>query len=1033
MADETDILAIGSPPATSPSSQTITLWAENIHYKVVDKTIIDNVTVRCRSGDLTVMLGPSGSGKTTLLNVLAGRLRTFDEGSAGINNKVITDSISKYLINYVMATDRLNEFLTVYETLLQTAQLKLPHKSYEECQVVVEKLLVELRLVECRDTLIGGVWRKGISKGQMKRVCIAQELIGDPLALILDEPTTGLDSSLSYELIQILSNVAKERDIIVLCTLHQPNQRMFDVFDQLIIMAEGRVLYQGPAKAAFGYFVSQGAITDPDAQFDSVPDILLEVACNIQRDDGGNNDEEGMRHGCHASCRSLKWQVKTWTRRYHHAGATQNERYEELPGMDKIQTITDAQSWTAQYRIVFMKYLKTNCRNPLTIMIILLTNIVQAILLGCLFFQMESDVKTVTTRPFNEWSIFQTPMLYYLDNGLTNDTAHKVDPLRDMMVGGIDGQGTSMVFDIMANPDMVQWLFDFIKCFRSNIPYDTSGYPRWNFVDPDDSTTTSTPIISTTSSSSSSSKVGFLDIGLDQCWNWENAYEDTTFGGWSLEQGVTAGTAILQIIDSVMANDAAKDWPDFQADRENLLPFWYSVQTKMAPYGNTGLCCAGDPFGFAAMGGVVCSNVLGDYPQPTFPGHMYWPENAGQKVIQFLQQKPVLDTVAMVVSRVHSDVEALAAKRRLQQDNYGGKFGGDKYHEFGGERYHEFGGDKYHEFGGDKYHEFGGDKYHEFGEASLRETGSRIGDAMKAVARSAPKRALGSGLGGMVTDLVDLIIGNPGSPLYQVMVAFAGIIDRLSAKNCGTVYCEYLRELWSTGEKTLNDLSSTILTVLNLCGTIFFLCANLGFSSYDVLLQFPKDRAIFNRERANGMYRTSSFLMGKMAAEMPFHILPGITWSVIYFFMVGLDSSGWRVPQYIGVAALISFTAYSMGYCVSSVVLRLETSIVFSPLVLVVMLVLAGFFMRDSEFPAWVNWAKYLSIYRWAYFAVTLINFPPHGTFGAIPNSLALILAGVTDTVLYHSCLYMLCISLVCRIACYFGLKYLHTTQGIEA
>lgn len=101
---------------------------------------------------------------------------------------------------------------------------------------------------------MGGELLKGISGGERKRTSIAFEMISDPAVLTLDEPTSGLDSLTSFIIVRHLKKVASQEGKTVLMTIHQPNSEIYELFDNLILMVEGRFIYQGSAKNAPDYF-----------------------------------------------------------------------------------------------------------------------------------------------------------------------------------------------------------------------------------------------------------------------------------------------------------------------------------------------------------------------------------------------------------------------------------------------------------------------------------------------------------------------------------------------------------------------------------------------------------------------------------------------------------------------------------------------------------------------------------------------------------------------------------------------------------
>ena len=142
--------------------------------------------------------------------------------------------------------------MSVYECLEFAAKLKLPGTDPEKKQRV-EKIIQELRLQKCRDTKIGGPLIKGVSGGERKRTSIGVELITDPSLIFLDEPTTGLDSFTATSVMETLRDLASAGRTIIQ-TIHQPNSDIFEMMDQLMLLAKGRIIYFSQANKAVNYF-----------------------------------------------------------------------------------------------------------------------------------------------------------------------------------------------------------------------------------------------------------------------------------------------------------------------------------------------------------------------------------------------------------------------------------------------------------------------------------------------------------------------------------------------------------------------------------------------------------------------------------------------------------------------------------------------------------------------------------------------------------------------------------------------------------
>lgn len=144
--------------------------------------------------------------------------------------------------------------MTVRECLEFAAKLKLKG-TYEEKMIRVKELIKELRLDKCQNTKIGGPLIKGVSGGERKRTSIGVELITDPNLIFLDEPTTGLDSFTATSVMETLKDLAISGRTVI-STIHQPNSDIFEMFDRLMLMAQGKIIYFNEARLAVDYFAN---------------------------------------------------------------------------------------------------------------------------------------------------------------------------------------------------------------------------------------------------------------------------------------------------------------------------------------------------------------------------------------------------------------------------------------------------------------------------------------------------------------------------------------------------------------------------------------------------------------------------------------------------------------------------------------------------------------------------------------------------------------------------------------------------------
>lgn len=237
------------------------------------KVILDHLSGVFRPGKITAIMGPSGAGKTSLLDALAGNLLGGAiSGQVLVNGQDYTGKRIKEVSGFVFQDDVLLDTMTVREAIEMSALLRLPKSvSRQERKVRVEDIIQLLHLQGCQNTMIGSSSKKGISGGERKRTCTAMELIAAPPMIFLDEPTSGLDTFIAYTVIKSLSNLAK-KGLTVIATIHQPSSEIFHLFDDLLLMAEGRIVYCGPAMDSVGYFARLGY---PCPQYSNPADFLF--------------------------------------------------------------------------------------------------------------------------------------------------------------------------------------------------------------------------------------------------------------------------------------------------------------------------------------------------------------------------------------------------------------------------------------------------------------------------------------------------------------------------------------------------------------------------------------------------------------------------------------------------------------------------------------------------------------------------------------------------------------------------------------
>ncbi|MBS1543006.1 MAG: ATP-binding cassette domain-containing protein [Bacteroidetes bacterium] len=234
------------------SETRTTFEAKNVSYKFKNgKLGLRNINITEESGNLVALMGASGAGKSTLLQVLNGSEIPSD-GHVLINNIDIHRNPEKVegVFGFVPQDDLLIEDLTVYQNLYFAAKLCFNHLSEEQIDKLVLKTLDDLGLSETKDLRVGSPLRKTISGGQRKRLNIGLELLREPAILFVDEPTSGLSSRDSENIIDLLKELSLKGKL-VFAVIHQPSSDIFKMFDRLVILDTGgyQIYYGNPVEA----------------------------------------------------------------------------------------------------------------------------------------------------------------------------------------------------------------------------------------------------------------------------------------------------------------------------------------------------------------------------------------------------------------------------------------------------------------------------------------------------------------------------------------------------------------------------------------------------------------------------------------------------------------------------------------------------------------------------------------------------------------------------------------------------------------
>ncbi|GMF27556.1 unnamed protein product [Phytophthora fragariaefolia] len=270
----------------------------------VRRQILKNVTGAFTPGSMTLLLGRSGSGKSMLLKLLSGR---FDVGAKGVtlDGEVSYNGLTRHelkqqlpqCVSYVPQQDKHLPVMTVKETLdfafeccainANSKPVGTVHKSPafeyplalpatylggERDPVTVTR---ELGLTRCQGTIVGDERIRGISGGEKKRVTTGEMAFGPHAVSLMDEITTGLDSSAAFDVVNAQRRLARQQRQTVVISLQQPAPEVLALFDNVLLLADGEVLYHGPRAHIQAYFEALGFVCPPER---GLADFLCDLA-----------------------------------------------------------------------------------------------------------------------------------------------------------------------------------------------------------------------------------------------------------------------------------------------------------------------------------------------------------------------------------------------------------------------------------------------------------------------------------------------------------------------------------------------------------------------------------------------------------------------------------------------------------------------------------------------------------------------------------------------------------------------------------
>lgn len=248
------------------NSEKVVFSANNACYKFPDMVYgLQPFSFVEEEAQVIGIMGGSGVGKSTLVNILNGNQLPYS-GEVLINGYNVHTEKDKIegLIGYVPQDDLLVEELTVFQNLYFNAQLCFKGLSKDQLLRKVNRVLHDLGLQTVKHRRVGSPLKKLLSGGQRKRLNIALELIREPYILFVDEPTSGLSSTDSDKVMDLLKMQAL-RGSLIFVNIHQPSDETFKQLDKLILLDKGgRFVFHGNPHDSLYYLKTYNEFVNAD-------------------------------------------------------------------------------------------------------------------------------------------------------------------------------------------------------------------------------------------------------------------------------------------------------------------------------------------------------------------------------------------------------------------------------------------------------------------------------------------------------------------------------------------------------------------------------------------------------------------------------------------------------------------------------------------------------------------------------------------------------------------------------------------------
>ncbi|SPO01569.1 probable pleiotropic drug resistance proteins (PDR1-15), ABC superfamily [Cephalotrichum gorgonifer] len=398
------------------------------------RTILHNASGQVKPGEMLLVLGRPGAGCTSLLRALSNHRESFDEVLGETRYASMTHEEAKKHRQHLIfnAEDDIHfPTLSVNQTLKFALRNKVPNErpehleqSHHFIQHVKNGILDSLGIPHTKHTMVGNEFIRGVSGGERKRVSLAEVMATQSPVQFWDQPTRGLDSKTALEFSNTLRRDADHNGRTILATMYQAGNAIYDNFDKVLVLAEGRVIYYGPRSLGRSYFEELGFICPTGA---NVADFLTSVTVETERVIAPGMEEKVPRTPVEFERvlrGSLMYQDMMASMTDPDTLTKETDELSEAVRREKQRTITGQKSpytvgLAQQVHSCIIRQFQIMMGDRLSLFIKVASATIQALVCGSLFYNLPETSASIFTRP----GVIFFPVIYFLLEAMSETTA----------------------------------------------------------------------------------------------------------------------------------------------------------------------------------------------------------------------------------------------------------------------------------------------------------------------------------------------------------------------------------------------------------------------------------------------------------------------------------------------------------------------------------------------------------------------------------------------------------------------------------